>query len=90
MTKWSSLLVSLNEVIEMTRIIDSLSQTLLDFAKGTNGINAPMSVYQPSGYSHIQTQTNPLQVVNAPITGNLQHPPKGKISNFWGFEDFIN
>ena len=39
MTRWSSSLVSLNEVIEMTRIIDSLSQTLLDFAKGTTGIN---------------------------------------------------
>ena len=46
--------------------------------KGTNGINAPMGVYQPSGYSHIQTQTNPLQVVNAPLTGNFQHPPTYK------------
>ena len=41
-------------------------------------VNAPMGVYQPSGYSHIQTQSNPLQVVNAPITGNLQHPPTYK------------
>ena len=41
-------------------------------------VNDPMGVYQPSSYRHVQTQTNPLQVVNAPLTGNFQHPPTYK------------
>ena len=32
-------------------------------------VNAPVPVYQPMSYRHVQTQTNPLQAVNPPMSG---------------------